>query len=103
MACSTPPMYTSTGSVLDASGENRVSGLCGSAKRVKYQLESTKVSMVSVSLFPGPLHLGQEVLTKSGDEASALPASPFSQWLSTRGNSTGRSSSGTGTAPQESQ
>ena len=102
MACSTPPMYWSTGShSATASSEKGASSLVGSAKRRKYQDESTKVSMVSVSRRPGPPQAGQVTFRKpawcfSGD-------SPVGRNSTSSGATTGRSASGTGTMPQSSQ
>ena len=59
MACSIPPMYWSTGMKCRASsGSKGWSSDQGSQKRRKYQDESTKVSMVSVSRSAGPPHSG---------------------------------------------
>ncbi len=55
MACSIPPMYWSTGiQRRAAAGSKGRSSLKGSQNRRKYQLESTNVSMVSVSRRGGP-------------------------------------------------
>src|SRR5271169_1881135 len=60
MACSMPPIYWSTGShwstALRSVGAVAIQG---SVKRAKYQDESTKGSMVSVSRRAGPPQLGQ--------------------------------------------
>ena len=66
-----PPIYWSTGSQRSAS-ERVVGSLSfqGSVKRAKYQDESTKVSMVSVSRRAGPAHEGQDTLTQSSAAAS---------------------------------
>ena len=70
MACSIPPMYWSTGiQWTAAAGSKGTSGLNGSQKRRKYQLESTKVSMVSVSRSAGPPQIGQVVRRKPSFEA----------------------------------
>ena len=55
MACSTPPMYWSTGIQCSAAAriERRRRSFHGSQKRRKYHDESTKVSMVSVSRVGG--------------------------------------------------
>ena len=89
MACSTPPMYWSTGSQRS------------SAKRMKYHDESTNVSIVSVSRTAGPPQTGQVVLRKpswclSGD-------SPVGRNSTSSGASTGSWSSGTGTMPWSGQ
>src|SRR5664280_3052848 len=74
MACSIPPMYWSTGIQWRATtGSKGRSGVHGSVNRRKYQDESTKVSMVSVSRVAGPPHTGQVVLRNS--------------WLVARGDS----------------
>lgn len=74
MACSTPPIYVSTGNSADAfSGSNGLVKndtllfsriwyknrtykdlLCGSVYLIKYHDESTNVSIVSVSRLAGP-------------------------------------------------
>ena len=62
MACSIPPMYWSTGiQWAAASWSIGASVLQGLQNRSKYQEESTKVSMVSVSRSAGPPHRGQVV------------------------------------------
>ncbi len=67
---------------------------------MKYQLESTKVSIVSLSRRAGPPHLGQAHLRNGSYFASGLPL-PSDTRCS--GSTTGRSFSGTGTVPQASQ
>ena len=67
---------------------------------IKYQLESTKVSIVSVSLFAGESHLGHFVLKNSSWLLRGLPR-PFG--LRSLGKTTGSSFSSTGTSPQNSQ
>ena len=65
MACSTPPMYWSTGSQrAAAAGSKGASSHPGSVKRRKYQEESTKVSMVSVSRRAAPPQDGQVAARK---------------------------------------
>lgn len=70
----------------------------------KYQEESTKVSIVSDSLFAGPLHCGHVQFLKIYDWRgfnelfSLLSEEPFHS-----GSSTGKSDSGTGTVPHLSQ
>src|ERR1700756_4283102 len=66
----------------------------GSVKRAKYQDESTKVSMVSVSRRALPPHLGQVTCFQVGWWSSALPG--LSK-VASSGNVTGKSLSGTGT------
>src|SRR6266568_5652074 len=66
-----------------------------------YQDESTNVSMVSVSRFAGPPHLGQVVFTNDATFANGDPPRPVN-WTS-RGSTTGSWSSGTGTTPSVSQ
>src|SRR3954452_12089209 len=66
----------------------------GSVKRAKYQDESTKVSMVSVSRWALPPHFGQATCFQVGWWSSALPG--LSKETSS-GNTTGSSASGTGT------
>ena len=68
---------------------------------MKYQDESTKVSIVSVSRRAGPPQIGHVVLTQSSAEASG--ERPCGAKSSTSGSGTGRSSSGTGTMPCVSQ
>ena len=102
MACSTPPMYCPTGIQRStASCENGASSLVGSQKRRKYQDESTKVSIVSVSRTAGPPQIGQVVFRnpswrRSGD-------SPVGRNSTSSGATTGSWSSGTGTAPWSGQ
>ena len=73
--------------------------LRGSAYLKKYQEELTKVSIVSVSLFPSPPHSGQETLIQSSAVSRGFPFPNFTLW----GSKTGKSFSGTGTTPQPSQ
>src|SRR5690625_4542641 len=104
MACSTPPTYWSIGAQrLASAGSKACSSLLGDKKRRKYHEESKKVSIVSASRLAAPPHLGHVVFTQSsaaprGDVPFGLRSSP-----SAGGSSIGRSSSGTGTSPQESQ
>src|SRR6478672_6986956 len=71
MACSTPPTYWPTGiQSLILAGSNGPSVYCGETKRRKYQDESTKVSMVSVSRLAGPWQLGHSTLTQLSTAAS---------------------------------
>jgi hypothetical protein len=64
---------------------------------MKYQDESTKVSMVSVSRLAGLPHFGQATLRKS---ARCLSGLPLPSGMQSSGSTTGRSFSGTGTTPQ---
>src|SRR3954471_8320954 len=104
MACSTPPIYWLTGSQpVGPSTADSVVGAAlfhGSVKRAKYQDESTKVSIVSVSRRAGPSHCGQLTSRQLGWWSSGLPG--LSKLISV-GSSTGRSASGTATTPQASQ
>ncbi len=85
------------------SAEKGASWFWASGNRIKYQLESTNVSMVSVSRLAGPAHLGHGVFTQSSRASSGFPVFLSAQWSSTSGRRTGSCSSGTGTAPHESQ
>ena len=66
----------------------------------KYHDESTNVSMVSVSRFAGVPHLGQSTLQKDSLVSKGFP---LPSNMTSLGNSTGRSSSGTGTTPHDGQ
>ena len=68
---------------------------------MKYQDESTKVSIVSVSRRAGPPHFGHVVFTQSSTAARGLL--PFGAYSSVSGSSTGSWSSGTATMPHEPQ
>ncbi len=102
MACSTPPIYWST-------GIHRATASCskgnvrffGSVKRRKYQEESTNVSIVSVSRTAGSWQTGQVVLVNASFSRKGDPPVPVK--VTSRGRMTGRSLSGTGTVPQRSQ
>src|SRR5258707_15299978 len=60
IACSTPPIYWSTGIIrFTTEGVVGAFSFHGSVKRAKYHEESTKVSMVSVSRCALPPHCGQ--------------------------------------------
>src|SRR6185312_2467734 len=101
IACSMPPMYWSTGIHLLATAG--VVGDCsfhGSVKRMKYQDESTKVSMVSVSRRAPPPQEGHLTLVQVGWRSSGLPGRSK---VTSSGSVTGRSLSGTGTTPHVSQ
>ena len=68
---------------------------------MKYQDESTNVSIVSVSRRAGAPQIGHVVFTQSS--AAASGERPCGAKSSTSGSRTGRSSSGTGTMPCVSQ
>src|SRR5437773_11483883 len=71
IACSTPPMYWSTGiHSWTASCDHAASSLTGSQYRRKYQDESTNVSIVSVSRLAAPPHDGHATFTQSSAAAS---------------------------------
>src|SRR3990167_9204984 len=73
MACSTPPMYWSTGNhLLTFSVMKGCLSSFGERYRRKYQLESTNVSMVSISRRAIPEHFGQFVLLNESTSASGL-------------------------------
>src|SRR2546427_10406791 len=73
----------------------------GEQYRRKYQDESTKVSIVSVSRRAGPLHFGHVVSTNDRTCVSGEPPRPVNS--TSRGRTTGSCSYGTGTVPQRSQ
>src|SRR6266851_9860812 len=95
-----PPMYWSTGIQYFTRSSTMLFFWSGQAWRMKYQDESTKVSMVSVSRFAGLPHFGHERLTKDGVFASGLPVPSGTR---SSGSTTGSSLSGTGTSPQDAQ
>src|SRR5207244_10686509 len=97
-ACSIPPMYWSTAIHRStfAGSTGRV-GSWGEQYRRKYQEESTKVSIVSVSRRAGPLHFGHFVFTNASDWASGEALLPVNG--TSLGSITGRSAAGTGTVP----
>src|SRR5262249_26822562 len=104
MACSTPPTYRSTGAQRrTASTSNGPCRYPGEQYRRKYQEESTKVSMVSVSRRAAPPHLGHSVLTQSSAAASGETPLGARSCPRRSGSTTGSCSSGTGTSPQPSQ
>ena len=78
IACSTPPIYWFTGSHRFTAGvSNGLFESVGLRKRRKYQLESTKVSMVSVSRRAVPPHFGHFArrnfsFVRSGDSPVGL-------------------------------
>src|SRR6186997_860790 len=104
MACSTPPIYWLTGSQpVGPSTADSVVGAArfhGSVKRMKYQDESTKVSIVSVSRRAGPEHFGHLTFFHAACRSSGLPG--VSNETSS-GSVTGSSDAGTGTTPHSSQ
>ena len=67
---------------------------------MKYQAESTKVSIVSVSRWAGLPQRGQFTFRKASHLFSGLPEP---SGIRSSGSTTGRSFSGTGTEPQSSQ
>src|SRR5438477_2218961 len=95
-----PPIYWSTGIQYSASSRVKAIGARAEQKRRKYQDESIKVSNVSVSRVAGLLQYGQATCFQVGWRSSGLPGASKSM---SRGSSTGRSSSGTGTMPQSGQ
>ena len=96
-----PPIYWSTGIQRSATLVSvGAAAIHGSVKRTKYQDESTKVSMVSVSRRAGAPHFGQATCFQVGCRSSGLPGRLKS---TSSGSFTGRSASGTGTTPQVSQ
>ena len=70
------------------------------AKRMKYQLELTKVSNVSVSRRAAPEQEGQVVCFQASFRSSGLPGTSK---LTSCGSTTGNCSRGTATGPQLSQ
>src|SRR5579884_1561598 len=101
MACSMPPMYWFTGiQALAIFGVVGEASFHGSVKRMKYQDESTNVSMVSVSRRAAPPHCGHLTFFHVGWRSSGLPG--LSK-VTSSGSVTGRSLSGTGTTPHLSQ
>ena len=98
MACSIPPMYWSTGIQYSCSLSNGLFFSSGLQNLMKYQLLSTKVSMVSVSLLPFPPHFGHFAFTNFSLVSRGFPL-PVNSTSSFSGSSTGRFFSGTGTIP----
>src|SRR5215467_2225276 len=96
-----PPMYWSTGShsstILRSVGAVLSHGL---VKRAKYQDESTKVSIVSVSRRAGPEHCVHLTFFHVGWRSSGLPGTSN---VTSYGKVTGKSFSGTGTTPHFAQ
>ncbi len=66
IACSTPPIYWSTGSHAAAAFASTGSALAGLQNRAKYQALSTKVSNVSVSRTAAPPQAGQATCFQVG-------------------------------------
>src|SRR4051812_9713199 len=96
-----PPIYWSTAIQRFAIGG--LVGSCsshGSVKRRKYQDESTKVSIVSVSRRAGPEHFGHLTFFQVGCRSSGLPGTSND---TSSGRVTGRSPASTGTVPHFSQ
>ena len=101
-ACSGPPTYLSTGSILSTKSLSKAfSEFLLSTYLIWYHEEHTKVSNVSHSLLAGLPQHGQVVLMNDSHLASGdFPSG--ANWTS-YGNCTGRSFSGTGTVPQSPQ
>ena len=96
-----PPIYWSTGSQRVGGGAvGRAWRRAGAVKRAKYQDESTKVSMVSVSRSDGLPQTGQATCFHVGWRSSGLPGLSMT---TSSGRRTGRSASGTGTTPWSGQ
>src|SRR5664279_4081324 len=96
-----PPMYWSTGShSLTHLRSVGAVAIQGSVKRAKYQDESTKVSMVSVSRRAAPAHCGHLTFFQVGWRSSGFPG--LSK-VTSSGSVTGRSDAGTPTTPHLSQ
>ena len=95
-------MYWSTGiQWLTLSWSNGRSSFQGSQNRRKYQDESTKVSMVSVSRTAGPPSIGQVVFRN--DSLVASGDCPVGRNSTSSGASTGSWSKGTATMPWSGQ
>ena len=100
---SPPATRRSAGSHCFRSGCSNISSARssgGTAAGTQSQSASKWQSRVSVSRLAGSPQLGQATSTKSGRSPSGLP-SPVGAM--SRGSTTGRSASGTGTGPQASQ
>src|ERR1700733_5746087 len=95
-----PPIYWSTGIQYSAAARSNAVGACAEQKRRKYQDESKNVSSVSVSRVAAPPQVGQLTCFQVGWRSSGLPGRSN---VTSRGNSTGKSCSGTGTMPQSEQ
>src|SRR6478609_5321638 len=75
----------------------------GEQKRRKYHDESTNVSIVSLSRFAGPPHVGHSTLTHSSAAASGETPFGFRSAPRSSGSSNGSWSYGTATSPSFSQ
>src|SRR2546428_11865396 len=95
-----PPMYWSTGIQYFTRSSTMLFFWSGQAWRMKYQDESTKVSMGAVLRFAPLPHLGHLELTKDGVFARGVPVPSGTR---SSGSTTGSSRSGTGTSPQTPQ
>ena len=101
-ACSTPPVYWSTGSQYrPACGSKGRWASRGLTYRYWYQDESMNVSIVSVSRSASPPHCGQRV--RRNLSCSFSGDSPVGRNSASSGRRTGRSDSGTGTVPHRGQ
>src|SRR5713101_6774039 len=79
IAWTIPPIYWSTGNqYFTSAGSKGARSFLVSRYRIKYQDESTNVSMVSVSRRAAPPHFGHLALTNSGTPASGDWPSPVS-------------------------
>src|SRR5260370_15654932 len=97
-----PPMYGWTGiGWAAAPAENGSFSSHGSQNRKKYQDESTKVSIVSVSRTAGPPQMGQVV--RRNPSWYLRGDSPVGRNSTSSGARTGSWSSGTGTMPWSGQ
>src|SRR5579862_9927544 len=93
-------MYWSTGIQYSAAARSNATGARAEQKRRKYHDDSKNVSNVSVSRVALPPHVGQLTCFQVGWRSSGLPGRSN---VTSCGNSTGRSLSGTGTMPQSAQ
>src|SRR5713101_450955 len=90
IACSTPPTYRSMGHQRrTAATSNGPPAYLGEQYRRKYQDESTKVSIVSVSRRAGPSHFGHVVFTQSVAAASGEIPCGARSWPRRSGSVTG--------------
>ena len=98
IACSTPPMYESTGAQRSASaGENGWVWSPGFRNRRKYHELSTNVSIVSASRRAGSPVSGSTVWIQSVAPPSGEVPLGFRSSFRASGSSSGSCSSGTGT------
>src|SRR3546814_6949221 len=95
-----PPIYGSTGSQRRITSGSKGLSAGADAKRRKYQLESTKVSSVSVSRTASPLHDGHWTSFPVGWRTSGLPGTEKS---ASSGSTTGSYVFGTGNMTQATQ